>query len=368
MNYQTQKPVDLIERIISIASRPDDLVLDCFCGSGSTLVAAERSGRRWIGADLGRFAIHTSRKRLLTEESVRPFVVQNLGKYERQAWIKAEFDDPAGRAATETSYRKFILDLFRAEPFSGSPWLHGIKAGRLVHVGAVDAPVTLADVKAISAEIWKLSGRSDTKGATAAADILGWDFAFELNELAKQQAAESKVDLRFKRIPREVLEKAAVQQGDIGARDFFELRALSVKTSKKKRAVAVELTEFIIPPDDLPQEAAKTVTHWSQWIDYWAVDWNHKDDTFHNEWQSFRSASVDGRFRVDKRAVSKGTANRETEVGDAVMALLRASEPQTVPGIGTAKARMIYLPSAESRARLRATGRWGIRSGPLRDK
>jgi len=39
----------------------------------------------------------------------------------------------------------------------------------------------------------------------------------------------------------------------------------------------------------VPQEVLKAITHWSQWIDYWAVDWNYKGDTFHNEWQSYRS-------------------------------------------------------------------------------
>ncbi len=57
VNYETQKPVDLIERVIDLASRPGDLVLDAFIGSGSSLVAAERKGRRWIGCDLGRFAV-----------------------------------------------------------------------------------------------------------------------------------------------------------------------------------------------------------------------------------------------------------------------------------------------------------------------
>jgi adenine specific DNA methylase Mod len=65
VNYDTQKPVDLIERILAIASNEGDLVLDAFCGSGSSLVAAERNGRRWIGCDLGRFAIHTARKRMI---------------------------------------------------------------------------------------------------------------------------------------------------------------------------------------------------------------------------------------------------------------------------------------------------------------
>lgn len=230
--YPTQKPLALLQKLVEGLCPKDGVVADLFCGSGTTLKAAELLQRRWLGCDLSRFAIHTTRKRLLNVPKVRPFVVQNLGKYERQAWMKAEFEQPQDRAAMENSYRKFILDLYRAEPMRGSAWFHGLKAGRFVHVGAVDAPVTLADVKAIAREVWKVGARGEADGARAAADVLGWDFAFELNETAKQQAAEARVDLKFRRIPREVLEKAAVDQGDIGEKDFFELRALATKVSK----------------------------------------------------------------------------------------------------------------------------------------
>jgi adenine-specific DNA-methyltransferase len=83
-----------------------------------------------------------------------------------------------------------------------------------------------------------------------------------------------------------VLEKKAVEQGDI---KFFELGALSVDTKLKKRELVIELTDFVIPIDDVPEEARKSIKHWSQMIDYWAVDWDFKDDTFHNQWQSYRT-------------------------------------------------------------------------------
>jgi hypothetical protein len=116
--------------------------------------------------------------------------------------------------------------------------------------------------------------------------VLGWDFAFELNELAKQQVAQANVDLRFLRIPREVLDKKAVEQGDVR---FFELASLDVgvKTSGKKATVTIK--DFVIPADDVPSDIQKEINHWSQWIDYWAVDWNNKNDTFHNEWQEYRT-------------------------------------------------------------------------------
>lgn len=286
LGYPTQKPEALLERIIKASSNEGDLVLDCFCGSGTTAATAEKLGRRWITCDLGRFAVHTARKRLLSIEGVRPFVVQNLGKYERQAWMKSEFDRPEDQAARETTYRAFILGLYRAQELPGFAWIHGVRDKRMVHVGAVDAPVTVADVKAIAREALKAGGSGATQ---ATVDILGWEFAFELNEVAKKIAAEAQVEVRFRRIPNDALDKRAVERGDIKPSDFFELRMLSAKLTKKKRAVTLEITDFILPAEDLPADVQAAVKHWSQWIDYWAVDWDWKNDTFHNEWQTYRT-------------------------------------------------------------------------------
>jgi adenine-specific DNA-methyltransferase len=291
VNYDTQKPEALLDRIVKASSNESDLILDCFAGSGTTAVVAEKLNRRWIACDLGRFAIHTARKRILGIPGVKPFSVQNLGKYERQAWQAAEF--PANgknyleeQREREGAYRRFILDLYRATPISGHGWLHGSKAGRMIHVAAVDAPVTQADVKAIARDTWKAVASGKNAPTQLGADILGWEFALEVNELAKQVAAESRVDVSFKKIPREVLDKKAVEQGDVR---FFELGALSVSARAKVHELHLKLTDFVIPTDDIPEEARKAIKHWSQLIDYWAVDWDYKSDTFHNQWQAYRT-------------------------------------------------------------------------------
>jgi adenine-specific DNA-methyltransferase len=285
LNFPTQKPEALLERIIRASSNEVDIVLDCFCGSGTTAAVAEKLGRSWIACDLGRFAIHTTRKRLLSIDNVRPFIVQNLGKYERQAWQTAEFSDPTQRASVQLRYRNFILDLYNATPIDGYSWLHGIKAGKLIHIGSVDAPIALGEVKAIVNEFWRVRGR-DVGEHSNSIDILGWDFAFDLNETAKQMAADANIRLAFKKIPREVLEKKAVEQGDIF---FYELAALDVEVKPIRKSASVELKNFFIPPDDVPEDVRNAITHWSQWIDYWAVDWDYRDDTFHNQWQTYRT-------------------------------------------------------------------------------
>jgi adenine-specific DNA-methyltransferase len=161
-----------------------------------------------------------------------------------------------------------------------------MKAGRMVHVGAVDAPVTVGDVTQIAAEFKRAIGTGKEAPKTNGVDVLGWDFAFELNEIAKQQAAAANIAMRFLRIPRDVMDKRAVEQGDI---HFFELAALSVDVKPRKRDVFLTLKDFVIPPDDVPEDIRKAVKHWSQWIDYWAVDWDNRGDTFHNEWQTYRT-------------------------------------------------------------------------------
>lgn len=285
LKYDTQKPEDLLTRIIKASSKENDIVLDCFVGSGTTAAVSEKLNRKWIACDLGRFAIHTTRKRLLGIKDVKPFIIQNLGKYERQQWIKAEFDDNQTKSIQEKNYHKFILDLYLAQSLKGYTWIHGTKAGRMIHIGSVEAPVSIGDVKAIIQEFWKIVGK-DEKVKTNGIDILGWEFAFDLNETAKQFAAANKVDLKFKKIPKEVLEKRAVEQGDI---QFFELASLDVKVKKEKKKITLTLNNFVIPPDDIPEEVRSSISHWSQFIDYWAVDWNYRDDTFHNEWQSYRT-------------------------------------------------------------------------------
>ncbi len=77
--YATQKPEALLERIVRASSRPDSLVADLFCGSGTTLAVADRLGRRWLGCDVGPVAVQTTRRRLLGQVGHQPFAVARVG-------------------------------------------------------------------------------------------------------------------------------------------------------------------------------------------------------------------------------------------------------------------------------------------------
>jgi len=273
LGYDTQKPEALLERIIKLSSNEGDLVADFFCGSGTTMAVAEKLGRRWVGCDLGRFAIHVSRKRLLDIPGCRPFQVLNLGKYERQHWQGVELGEGIQR------YLDFIVELYKAEPVRGFIHLHGRKAGRMVHVGATDAPVTLAEIKDALEEC----AANRFRGL----DVLGWEWEMGLHDVVTAEARKRGVDLRLLTIPREVMDPRAVEAGDV---HFYELAYLDVEIRRQDGSFQAVLRNFVIPNEELvPQEVREKITRWSDYVDFWAVDWDYRGDTFHNQWQSYRT-------------------------------------------------------------------------------
>ena len=282
LGYATQKPEALLERVIKTSSAEGGLIADFFCGSGTTLAVAEKLGRRWIGCDLGRFAIHTTRKRLLDIEGCKPFEILNLGKYERQVWQGVTF---GGQKRPQQmlifEYLKFILQLYGAEPLAGMEHLHGKKGSAVVHVGAVDAPVTIDEVLNCLEECQAAKQKE--------LHVLGWEWEMGLNGLMTGEAKGRGIKLLMLHIPREVMEPQAVEKGDIR---FFELAYLEaeVKPSHKKRSYTVTLTDFVIPNTELiREEVRQKVRKWSDYVDYWAVDWNFQNDTFMNQWTSYRT-------------------------------------------------------------------------------
>jgi adenine-specific DNA-methyltransferase len=190
LGYPTQKPLKLLDRVIASSSPPSGLVLDCFHGSGTTAEAAERLGRRWIGIDNGKYAIHLARKRLIQlhgqprppekptfdysecgkcgstvrrEKSqrspgpfqVRPFTVENMGVYQRASeW--------QGFQQHRSAYRDEMIRVFGGEPIEQSMLLHGKKGAAWVHVGPLDGPVSVGQVWAIARDAQRTSMKAVT--------------------------------------------------------------------------------------------------------------------------------------------------------------------------------------------------------------
>jgi len=257
-------------------------VADFFAGSGTTHTAAEQNARRWIGCDLSRWAIHVTRKRLLGIEGCKPFEVLNLGKYERQYWQGITFGQPKKESQQLAifQYIAFMLKLYGAEPLAGMQHLHGKKGKAMVHIGAVDAPVTIDEINASIEEC--LAVRQSEL------HVLGWEWEMGLANLMVEEAKRRGVKLLLLTIPREVMEQQAVEKGDIR---FFEVAHLEVGiTQDKGQKVTVALNDFAFPYADLiPEEVRSKIRKWSDYIDYWAVDWNFQHDTFMNGWVAYRT-------------------------------------------------------------------------------
>jgi len=163
--YDTQKNENLLTRIIEASSNEGDIVADFFMGSGTTMAVAEKLNRKWIGSDLGKFAIHTTRKRMIGVQrelkkegkDYRAFEILNLGKYERQHYIGVnpnlrEEEKQKQIAEREKNFLSLILSAYKAETVDGFKTFHGKKSARLVTIGPINLPVSRLFVEEVIEE------------------------------------------------------------------------------------------------------------------------------------------------------------------------------------------------------------------------
>jgi adenine-specific DNA-methyltransferase len=265
--FPTQKPEALLQRIVQAASREGDLVADFFCGSGTMLAVAERLNRRWIGCDFGRWGIHVTRKRLLGIRQVQPFEVLSLGKHERQHWQAANLAKTNGESA-RARYVAFMLKLYG----------QGRTSDAMVHIGAIDTPLTTSEINAAVDACAKSSQRE--------LHILGWEWeAGRCDEIVESAAARG-VKLLLLQIPRELME----QQGK-GEVRFYPLAYFAAEIQEPfPLTVQVALKDFVIlSPELLPLDARSRVETWSDYIDYWDVDWDFQNGTLVQGWAGYRT-------------------------------------------------------------------------------
>ena len=359
VGYPTQKAEILLERLIKATTNEGDLIADFFCGSGTTMSVAERLNRKWIGTDLGKFGIHTSRKRMIDVQrklkkdgkDFRAFEILNVGRYERESYLNVNSDLRAEEKAQQASRKekefiKLIITAYSAEPVESFVNIVGKKRDRLVAVGPISTPVSSKQVHDIVTECKE-------KGITKV-DILGFDYEMGLDF---QEYNSQGIDVVFKVIPREVFDKKAVERGHVKFYDvaFIDAKPI-IKGAVNKKELSIELSDFSVfynqdasgeIAEVLRPGSAKVIVEngqvvklskdkdsdivsreiltkkWSDWIDYWAVDFDfasrkemirvpktHGDNLFgkgnvqdlleyeevwtgdyifDNEWQSFRT-------------------------------------------------------------------------------
>ena len=276
------------------------------CGSGTTLAVAEKLGRRWIGVDLGRYAIHVSRKRLIQVQRelyqqgkpYRSFDVYNLGRYERQWWQQERL------RGADCEHRRIVLQFYKAAPLENppSPLLHGKKGGAYVHVDQIDSLFTESELREVA------QAAADT-GAREL-HCLAWEFEMEL--AAKKQAIEATtgLDIKLKYIPREIMEANRTEV------QFFEAGYLEAKPVVSNGAVDVELVRFMpalaeVPEKELEELRKRAVKSPFDFIDFWAVDFEWREGKpFEHHWQDFRTRkdrSLKTRTDIGWRYATQGT-------------------------------------------------------------
>ena len=308
VGYPTQKPEELIETVIKAASNPGDLVADFFNGSGTTVAVAEKLERKWIASDLGKFSIHTTRKRLIGVQRqlkaegkpYRAFSILNLGRYERQHYIGVntnlrEVEKQKQLEEKEAKFLNLILRAYSAEKINGFETFHGKKAGRLVSIGPINLPVTRLFVEEVILECRK---KQITK-----VDVLGFEFEMGLFPNVLDEAKAKGIDIVPKYIPADVFDRRAVEKNQVV---FHDVSFIEVKPHIKGNSVAIELTDFSVfysqdsiasAEASLKDKSSKIVVdkgqivkvskdkdgvvsrdyltkQWTDWIDYWSVDFN----------------------------------------------------------------------------------------------
>ena len=318
LDFGTQKPENLVERIIEMSSNEGDLVADLFVGSGPTAAVAEKLGRKWIATDLGKFGIHTTRKRLIGVQRqqqkdgkpFRAFEVLNLGRYERQAYLHiggrlSSTQKEAALAQKEREFRELILRAYKALPLpeAAGSFFHGTKSetanGRLVVIGPINLPVGRLFVEEVIVECRERSA--------SRVDLLAFEFEMGLFPAVLDEARGKGIELAPKQIPPEVFDKRAVERGQVVFHDMAFIEATPRHDRQDRLSVQIELTDFSVYYTQGAMDAViaslregksqvvcdggqlykvskskagvvsrdRLTTAWTGWIDYWAVDFDH---------------------------------------------------------------------------------------------
>lgn len=261
-NYPTQKPEALIERIIISATNPDDLVFDCFMGSGTTQAVAMKLGRKFIGADINLGAIHTSTKRILSvakdlkgldnsEDKYTGLEVYNVNNYDF-------FRNPV-------EAKELLLEALEIQPFPKSDVWDGELDGRMVKIMPVNRIATKADLKELLANLpyktYEKRKEENSKLPVEKITIVCMGHEPDLKASLEQELSDYKVDIQIVDILRDKSdlqlkrdsEAEVVREGDkLVIRSFYPMNLMQKLSLQKEY-----------------------VEDWRQLVDSIMIDWNY---------------------------------------------------------------------------------------------
>lgn len=256
--YPTQKPVELLDRIIAASSNDGDLVLDCFSGSGTTAVAARSMGRRWIAVDCGKLAIYTTQRRLLAGAESAPFDVCQAGLYDNSLLEILPFDQ----------FREFTLDLFGCRPRSttiGGIAMHGTRKGDPVHIfpfHETEADLDEGYIESLHERVKRTIGTSAyviVPDARCDPGLFGDMLTFGKTNYFLLRVPYSVIEALHDREFKLISQPAALSQVndalDAYGFDFIELPEASLVAERRDGAAYVRLEAFHrggLDPDEVP--------------------------------------------------------------------------------------------------------------------
>jgi site-specific DNA-methyltransferase (adenine-specific)/adenine-specific DNA-methyltransferase len=294
VDYGTQKPEKLLERIIKSSSNETSIVADFFSGSGTTGAVAEKLGRRWIMSDIGKPACMIIRKRLIDQDA-KSFLYQSIGDYQKEAYQQSKLFKRIGDLS------QVVLNLYGAQPFTDESLprhLGSIKGSRtLVFVDSPNKMTGLATLKKAQ------EYRESFLGGWSKVIVLGWNFVFDIGTIL-QELNDDKLELLV--IPPDLLDKLKTKAGyekllKGGQVRFSSLQYLSIKKPVVRHAgdldeLTIELDNYVLlSPDALPldDEEKKKVQEVLAndplaLIEYWSVDPDYDGITFRSKWQDYR--------------------------------------------------------------------------------
>lgn len=311
LNYNTQKPEKLLERIIESSCPEGGYVVDFFAGSGTTAAVAERLGRKWIISDIGKPAIMISRKRLIDQES-KPFLYQSIGDYQKESFVSGNLFRRIGDLS------QVVLRLFGAETFSSEQNpnrnLGYLKNTRTLVL--VDSPSKMTGLNTIK-KAQEL--RESFLGGWEKVIVLGWNFVFDIANIIQHTNDK---DLEVLAIPQDLLdilkkhktESSFAKLVDSKKVRFSSLQYLTLKDpiitdySADIVELELELENYILlspdalPLDDVNKQKIHDVMNTDPLalIEYWSIDPNYDGEVFRSKWQDYRgnTANDSDEFRV----------------------------------------------------------------------
>ena len=308
-NYGTQKPEELLKRLIIASSKEGGIVADFFAGSGTTGAVAEKLGRKWIMSDLGKTACMIMRKRLIDQDA-KPFLYQSIGDYQKEQFEKSAF-----RTIGDLSH--VVINLYGALPFplqEGVPNNLGyIKQSKTLIL--VDSPSKMTGYNTLK-KAQKL--RTDFMGGWDKVVILGWNFVTDIGKILDNIKDDT---LKVLIIPPDLLDMLKTKASynkliKTGKIKFSSLQYLTIKPIKIEQMhendiIEVELDNYILlSPDALPldqknKEKLEKVMGDDPLalIEYWSIDPDYDGETFRSKWQDYRqnTETNSDSFRVVKQ-------------------------------------------------------------------